>query len=77
MHGIHEWAYLQGLLAQAEERVLEWEIHGVRPVPRYLRDEVCWLRQEVAQLAPDAIRLLTQSGAANDTRLRRPASTDR
>lgn len=75
MHRIHEWAFFQGLLAQAEERVLEWEIHGVQPVPRYLRDEVCWLREEVARLAPVALRLLTESGAANEARVRQAAST--
>ncbi|HYF18421.1 MAG TPA: hypothetical protein VEA40_11190 [Ramlibacter sp.] len=67
MQCINEWAFLQGLLGKAEERVLEWDIHGVTPVPDYLRHEVRWLREEVELVAPDALRLLQERGAANET----------
>ncbi|HYF19319.1 MAG TPA: hypothetical protein VEA40_15740 [Ramlibacter sp.] len=47
----HEWVAAHGLLARAEERVIEWQLYGNSPPPEYLRTEVEWLRGEVLRLA--------------------------
>jgi hypothetical protein len=50
-NSFHEWVAAHGLLAKAEERLIEWQLHGSGPPPEYLRLDVQWLRDEVLRLA--------------------------